>query len=146
MSLHAFNYGVNIVALSKNNHNYGMTCSWAMQVDYDKVCLLLGEQSITGKMIKKGDKVGVSSLNSNQVEIAKIFGEGHSDKIDKFYNINFKASDQAITINEARVRMIVEVIDVLKLKGIENDNLVYGKIISVEKEKDTHFLTLQTLS
>ena len=48
MALNAFHYGVNAVCLEKAGRKYGMICSWATQVDYDKTVLLLGAQSVSG--------------------------------------------------------------------------------------------------
>ena len=48
-------YSVSVIALNKDNRKYGMTCAWFMPVDYDKLLCLLGAQSKTGHIIKKGD-------------------------------------------------------------------------------------------
>ena len=89
MSLTAFNYGANIVAFRKVDSNYGMCCSWATQVDEDKLCLLIGEQSITGQNIEKDDIIGVSSLASHQKRIAETFGNNHSNEINKFAYVEY---------------------------------------------------------
>jgi len=46
MGFNAFHYGVNAVCFQKNERKYGMICSWATQVDYDRIVLLLGAQSV----------------------------------------------------------------------------------------------------
>ena len=125
--------GANIIAFRKNNINYGMCCAWAMMTDYDKILCLLGSQSVTGKNINKGDIIGVSALSINQEKIAYAIGDKHSDEVDKFKNIKYKIQDSAILIEDSSRMMVVEVIDVLHLQGIESDNLVYGKVINVEK-------------
>lgn len=51
MGFRAFNYGANAVCFQKNDRKYGMICSWATQVDYDKIVMLLGAQSVTAKKI-----------------------------------------------------------------------------------------------
>jgi len=130
MELKAFNYGANAVCFQKNGRKYGMICSWATQVDYDKIVMLLGAQSVTGKNISRGDIIGVSALSSRQEDVMNTLGFNHSDEVDKFQNINFTVKDSAILINNASVNMVVEVIDVLHLAGIEEDNLVYGQIKS----------------
>lgn len=139
MSFRAFNYGANCVAYKKNNHLYGMTCAWAMQVDYDKVLLLLGAQSVTGKNISKKDLIGVSALAFDQQVLATRFGEGHSDIEYKFTDVDFEQKDSAIIINGASRKMVVEVIDILKPEGIKEDNLIYGKIKEFYEE-DKPFL------
>lgn len=130
MGFSAFNYGVNAVCYKKNGRKYGMVCSWATQVDYDKIVMLLGAQSVTGKNISKGDIIGVSVLSEFQEDVMNTLGSNHSDEVDKFENINYTLSDSAILINDASVNMVVEVIDVLHLEGIEEDNLVYGFVKS----------------
>jgi flavin reductase (DIM6/NTAB) family NADH-FMN oxidoreductase RutF len=141
MKLSAFNYGANAVSFIKNEKKYGMICAWAMQADYDKVLMLLGTQSVTGKNISKGDIIGVSALNEDQKDIVDALGDGHSDNIDKFRNIHYTINDSAILIDDASNCMIVEVLDVLHLEGIEEDNLVYGLVKSFESN-DTKKYTL----
>jgi flavin reductase (DIM6/NTAB) family NADH-FMN oxidoreductase RutF len=136
MELRAFNYGANAVCFMKNGHKYGMICAWATQVDYDKVLMLLGAQSVTGKNISKGDIIGVSVLSTKQEHVMNILGENHSDEVDKFENLDHTIKDSAILINNASINMIVEVIDVLHLAGVEEDNLVYGLIKSYTKGND----------
>ncbi|PNT92069.1 flavin reductase family protein [Clostridium thermosuccinogenes] len=130
MEFRAFNYGANAVCFKKNERKYGMICSWATQVDYDKIVMLLGAQSVTGKNISKGDIIGVSVLSTMQADVMDTLGSNHSDEVDKFENLNYTLMDSAILINDASVNMVVEVIDVLHLAGIEEDNLVYGLIKS----------------
>lgn len=132
MELRAFNYGANAVSFEKNDKKYGMICAWAMQADYDKILMLLGAQSTTGKNICKGDIIGVSALNENQQDVVDALGNDHSDDCDKFANIKYSVKDSAILIEDASNCMIVEVTDVLHLDGIEADNLVYGLVKSVE--------------
>jgi Conserved protein/domain typically associated with flavoprotein oxygenases, DIM6/NTAB family len=130
MELNAFNCGANAVGFIKNGEKYGMVCAWAMQADYDKILMLLGAQSITGKNIHKGDIIGVSALNENQQDIVDALGSNHSDDTDKFTNIKYSISDSAILIDGASNCMVAEVLDVLHLKGIEEDNLIYGLVKS----------------
>lgn len=132
MELSAFNYGANAVSFIKNEKKYGMICAWATQADYDKILMLLGAQSITGKNIHKGDIIGVSSLNENQQNVVDALGLSHSDDTDKFKNVRYTVKDSAILIDDASNRMIVEVLDVLHLPGIEKDNLIYGLVKSFE--------------
>jgi len=132
----AFNYGANAVCFQKNGRKYGMICSWATQVDYDKIVMLLGAQSVTGKNISKGDIIGVSVLSTKQEDVMNTLGDNHSDVVDKFENISYTIKDSAILINNASIAMVVEVMDVLHLPRIEEDNLVYGLIKSYTKGND----------
>lgn len=133
MGFNAFKYGANIIAYEKDEKKYGMCCAWSTQVDYDKIVCLLGSQSVTGKNIKKGDIIGVSALAYNQENIAFKLGDNHSDVTDKFETIDYEKDDNAILIKNAARIMKVEVIDVLHLKEIEEDNLIYGRIIKSVK-------------
>lgn len=134
--LKAFNYGANAVCFQKNGIKYGMICAWATQVDYDKIMMLLGAQSVTGKNIAKGDIIGVSALSVFQEDVLNILGYDHSDTVDKFKQLDYTMEGSAILINNASVAMVVEVIDVLHLPGIEEDNLIFGLVKSYTKGKD----------
>ena len=130
-NINAFNHSVTVVAYEKENKKYAATIAWAMQVDYDKVLLLMGSQSVTGKNIMKGDLIGVSTLSKNQKEIADFIGDTHSDEVNKFENISYKEENGVILINNAARLMKVKVIDILHLEGIEEDNLIYGEVIEI---------------
>ena len=119
MELSAFNYGANAVGFVKNGKKYGMICAWAMQVDYDKILMLLGAQSSTGKQIKKGDIIGVSALNEHQQDVVDALGDGHSEDMDKYINIKYSINDSAILIDDASNCMVVEVLDVLHLEELK---------------------------
>lgn len=47
-NLRAFRCGANILGYNIDSNNYVMTCAWAMMIDYDKIAMLIGAQSITG--------------------------------------------------------------------------------------------------
>jgi flavin reductase (DIM6/NTAB) family NADH-FMN oxidoreductase RutF len=114
-----------------------------MQADYDKILMLLGAQSVTGKNIRKGDIIGVSALNENQQDVVGALGDNHSDDTDKFKNVKFTIRDSAILINDASNCMIVEVLDVLHLEGIEEDNLIYGLVKSFVSNDSKKYLLSQ---
>ena len=144
MGFRAVDHCVTIVAFEKNQRKYGMTCAWCMMVDYDKIVCLLGTQSVTGRNINKGDIVGVSSLSTDQKEIALSFGDGHSDEIDKFSQCEINQNNTAITIKESCREMVCEVIDVLHLEGIEEDNLIYLKVKNYVENNDSflHYMDI----
>lgn len=133
MGFNAFNYGANAVCFEKNGRKYGMICSWATQVDYDKVVMLLGAQSATGRNIAKGDIIGVSVLSAEQEDVMERLGNHHSDQMDKLAGLDYARDGSAILINNASVTMVVEVLDIYHLPGIEEDHLVYGLIKSYTK-------------
>lgn len=142
MDYRIIDHSVCIISYEKHNVKYAMTCAWAMMVDYDKILCLLGEQSVTGRNVSKGDKLGVSVLASDQKEIALKLGDNHSDKIDKLSNINHTQIDCAITINDSKSEMICEVIDILNLNEIETDNLLYLRVLN-KKQNSKKYLHME---
>ena len=140
MSKYPFVMGCNIVALSKNGKDYGMTCAWAQMIGYDKIMMLIGSQSDTGKVLAVGDIVGVSALDKDQEKISNFIGSRHSTKVDKFKDIEITRKGSAILINNAKTRSICVVKEILHLEGIEEDNLVILDIKELEADKDKDFL------
>jgi flavin reductase (DIM6/NTAB) family NADH-FMN oxidoreductase RutF len=140
MSLEAFNAGCNVIGVRKNDKNYGMCCAWAQMVDFDKITMLLGSQSITGKILAKGDLVGVSALASTQKDIALKLGEGHSGEADKFVKVKHRNEEGALLIEGAKVTMKCSVVSVLHLPGIENDAFVLLKVLKYEQNPALAFL------
>ena len=136
MSFRAMDHSVTVIAYEKAGKKYGMTCAWAMMVDYDKLLLLLGAQSSTAKNIKKNDFIGVSTLSKNQKDLALRLGENHSDEVYKLSGIEKSQDDTAITINQASRTMICRVLDVYHLPKIEEDSLVYLEIVEKEENND----------
>ena len=136
MGLEVFDYSVNVIAYEKNGKKYGMTCAWAMQVDYDKIVCLLGAQSQTGKHIMTKDIIGVSVLGKKQKEIAEQLGQNHSPEENKFKDIDIKMDGTAVHIVDATRILTCEVIDVVHLKEIEEDNLIYARILRHEENGD----------
>lgn len=145
MSFTAFNMGCNILALEKNNHRYGLCVAWAQMLDYDIISLLVGESSFTGLMVNAGDIVGVSALSSKQSQIAKTFGEHHSDVYDKFENLSYHVDDTAILIDQAKVMMKCRILDILHFSFSPNDSYIVLKVLSSEENKELKFLSLSDL-
>ena len=135
--LRAFRAGANILAFNKNNTNYAMTCAWAMMVDYQKIAMLIGSQSVTGQNLEIGQKVGVSALAEGQHEIAKIIGLNHSDEINKFDTIPFINIDGMILIKDAKVLMQCTV---EKIQDIDGDSLVFLQVNDFDENKNVEFL------
>ncbi len=140
MNLHAFNAGCNIVGFRKNDIKYGMCCAWAQMLDYDRLGMLIGAQSVTGSVLEPGDQIGVSGLATGQENIARRLGEGHSDQTDKFSGIAFDCVGSAILIAGARTRMVCEVVEVMRFADVEADRYVVMKVLSYEQNESTPFL------
>ena len=128
MSKHltAFRAGANVLAYRKDNINYGMTCAWAMMIDYSKIAMLIGGQSVTGKNLQLGQKVGVSALADGQQKIARIMGTSHSNTTDKFENIEYINKNDMLLIKNAKVLMECEVCNIQDFDG---DSLVFLNVI-----------------
>lgn len=133
-------HGVNIVTLQKDTNVYAMTCAWAMQVDYDKIVLLIGSQSQTGNLIQEGDALGISILNQDQIEVATFIGQTHSKEIEKLKNISTINLNGAVVLADSNRVLKVEVSQILHLKGIESDKLIYATIIAGQDLKQKPFL------
>ncbi|MFA5006210.1 MAG: flavin reductase [Candidatus Izemoplasmatales bacterium] len=141
MSLHAFNAGCNIVGFRKDGIDYGMCCAWAQMLDYDRISMLLGAQSRTGAALAVGDVVGVSALAEGQEDVARRLGEGHSGATEKYRGVAIDRTGTAILIRGARVRMVCEVVDVMRLPGIEADRFAVMKVRTYEQDQRVTFLS-----
>lgn len=135
--LRAFRTGANVLAYKKNNNNYAMTCAWAMMIDYQKIAMLIGSQSITGQNLSINQKVGVSALAEGQQEIAKIIGTTHSDKNDKFASISYIDKENMILIKNAKVLMECTVESIQNLDG---DLLVFLTVNDFYEKEDAEYL------
>ena len=135
--LRAFRTGANILAFHKNNINYAMTCAWSMMIDYQKIAMLIGGQSITGKNLELGLKVGVSALADGQQEIAKIIGTNHSNEINKFESIDYTNKDNMILINNSKVLMECTVSEI---KDLDGDLLVFLEVNDFVENEQLNFL------
>lgn len=137
MNLKAFRCGANVIAFEKNHKRYGMTCAWAMMVDYSKIMMLIGSQSQTGNQLEIGDLVGVSALACGQEDIARKFGTVHSLEVDKFKKTDFSLIDNMIIINHAKVQMQCKVVEIKDLSG---DKLVTLEVLNFIEEDDIDYL------
>lgn len=131
MEIKAIDHNVNIIGMEKNGKRYAMCCAWVTQVGPEQVICAIGPQSSTGNAIEAGDIIGISNLKREQKTIAFQLGdmERHSADTDKLDGICFRNNDGAIIINNARVEMKGRVIEVLHLKGLEAENIVYVQIL-----------------
>ena len=121
--------GANILTLMKNNHRYGMTFAWGMAADYDRLLIVIGGQSSTGRNLEIGDLVGVSCLNPKQKDIALRFGDGHSDEIDKFVDSEIEIKKDVILIKDASRQLVCKVIDKFFLKDNNEDPLFLLQVL-----------------
>lgn len=144
MSLRAFNSGCNVIAFAKEGKKYGMVCAWAMHTDYDRVVLLIGSQSVTGKIINVGDFVGLSALAEGQEDVAHKLGENHSDVGDKFAGIEIEPSGVALYIKDAKVKMYCEVAKINVING-EGDKMVFLNVLKHTSDKNKKFLPLEAV-
>lgn len=142
MKLRPFNHTVSILAFKKEKEIYAATYAWFMQVGEEQVVGLLGDQSVTTHNLKVGDYCGISVCSKEQKDVAVYIGDTHSDEVDKLLGLPyFVDATGAITLKGAKCTMIAEVVDIIHLKDIEADSLVYFKIHEYhENEKLAHLL------
>lgn len=140
--MHALRMGNNVIAYIKGGTRYGMTCAWATMIDYERLGMLLGSQSVTGNNLEVGDVVGVSALAKGQKEISLQIGSDHSDKVDKLENVPILLEKSAILVQNAKVQMVCEVEKILHLTD-ESDRFVILKITSSKVDKNKEFLPLE---
>ena len=143
MKFRPFNQTISILSFKKGKEIYAATYAWFTQVGENEVVGLLGEQSVTTNNIKIGDYCGISVCSKEQKDVALYIGDTHSNEVDKLLGLPyFVDGTGAITLKGSKVTMIAEVIDVIHLKGIESDSLVYFKIHEYrENEKLDYLLT-----
>lgn len=139
------NLGVNVIAFEKNNHKYGMTCAWLTMVGYDEIVMLIGSQSDTGHHIEIDDIIGISPLADNQEEIALNFGDHHSSIDDKFINKNYYLDDGAILIEGAKGQMKCQVFDIQRVKGNNEDFLIFAKVLKSKIDENKKFLSRENM-
>ena len=135
--LKAFRCGANVLAYEKNNKKYGMTCAWAMMVDYGKVMMLIGGQSETGNNLEVGDLVGISALAIGQEAVSRAMGMSHSSKVDKFANVKYHQEQNAILIDNAKVAMFAKV---LKIENLDGDHLITFEVIKHQENESADYL------
>ncbi len=140
MSDRPFVNGANVIIKVDGEKIFGMTCAWACQVDYSKALMLIGSQSETGKHLKVGDIVSVSGLASSQKEIGETIGTNHSSA-NKFKNIELVDFNGVKAIKGAKTISKCKIIDIMHLKGIEEDNLVYLDILNFKDDPSKDFIT-----
>ncbi len=146
MSLRAFGCGVSVVAYTKSGQHFGMSCAWATMIDYSYIGMLLGEQSETGNNLKVDDVVGVSSLAKDQVDLAIKFGSSHSLDEDKFKNVKYTSKNQAILLDNAKVRMVCRVHKILHLLDDSKDNFIIFEVLNYEADSKKEFLHYSDVS
>lgn len=130
--LRAFRAGANVLGYRKDNVNYLMTCAWAMMVDFDKIAMLIGSQSVTGNNLEIGMEVGVSALSTHQQVIARIIGTTHSDEVNKLENIKYIQEGNMLLIENAKVLMKCNVYDI---KNLDGDYLVFLNVNDFEENE-----------
>ena len=94
------------------------------------------------KLIKKGDIIGVNVCSKEQKEIATVIGNTHSKETNKLQNISYKTIGNAILLDNSKANLVCEVIDIIHLKNIEDDNLIYMKIQKMDEDDNKDYLTM----
>ena len=126
------NLGANVVALEKNNHKYGMTCAWLTMVGADEIVMLIGSQSDTGHHIEQED-------------VALNFGDHHSSIDNKFLNQKYYLDEGAILIEGAKGQMKCQVFDIQRVKGNNEDFLIFVKVLKSKIDDSKKFLLRENM-
>ena len=145
MSLRAYNHTVSIITKKEESKIFACTIAWMCQVGYEEVIGLIGEQSSTGKRLKKGDKVAINVCSKQMKDFASFVGSTSSQEVDKFASYPYYQKDDFITLKESKVIMLCQVKDILHLEGIEDDNLVYFKVEEYQVNADADYLLMSDM-
>jgi flavin reductase (DIM6/NTAB) family NADH-FMN oxidoreductase RutF len=145
MGLSAFNHTISIVGEQINSVNYVATYAWMCQCGYNEVIGLFGSQSDLAHKLKIGDVVGINACSKSMKDLANYIGSHHSHEIDKLQGVTYNIKDHAILLPDAKVEMVGIVKDIIHLKDLEEDFLVYFHIESYEEHLDKEFLLMSDL-
>lgn len=145
MSLRAYNHTVSIITKKEESKIFACTIAWMCQVGYEEVIGLIGEQSSTGKRLKKGDKVAINVCSKQMKDFALFVGSTSSQEVDKFASYPYYEKDDFITLKESKVIMLCQVKDILHLEGVEDDNLVYFKVNEYQVNEDADYLLMSDM-
>ena len=134
MPLRAIDHNVNIIAMEKDGRKYAMCCAWVTHCADNRLLCFIGPQSVTGQNARKGDIIGFSNLAKGQEFIAFKIGDTkkHSPDSDKIDGIDFDVDEGALMIKGAKCEAKCKVLDVLKIEGIEAENVLYLEILSAK--------------
>jgi flavin reductase (DIM6/NTAB) family NADH-FMN oxidoreductase RutF len=129
----ALTHGCYVITTALDGRLYGMTCSWATQVDFDKVMLVLGKQSSTGKAIRRSRVFGVSVLGVGQKELALRFGANHSSRKDKFAGVEFAEGKLGVPLIAGALKVFeCELVDD---ESFKSDICYVGRIVRFRKAR-----------
>ncbi|MGN1295152.1 MAG: flavin reductase family protein [Bacilli bacterium] len=145
MSLRAYNHSVSIVTKKEEEKIYACTIAWMCQVGYEEVIGLIGEQSSTGKTLKKGDKVAINVCSKEMKDFASFVGSTSSLEVNKFASHSYCEKDGYITLEESKVILLCEVKDILHLEGIQDDNLVYFHVKEYQVNEEADYLLMSDM-
>lgn len=141
MKFRPFNQTISILSFKKGKEIYAATYAWFTQVGENEVVGLLGEQSVTTHNLKVGDYCGISVCSKEQKDVALYIGDTHSNEVDKLLGLPyFVDRTGAITLKGSKMTMVAEVVDIIHLKGIEVDSLVYFKVHEFRENEKLDYL------
>lgn len=126
----AFVFGCNLVGICKEGQNSGLICSWAMQINPDEILLAIGHQSHTGKLIRVGDYIGITVLNTSQKQLCLEFGMKSSRDLDKFTGIDYEVKfDTAILLKQGCKFIVGRVLAVVEIDTRQYADVFHCKIV-----------------
>lgn len=126
----ALTHGVYLITTTWQGRRYGMTCSWATQIDADRIMLVPGKQSSTGTAIRQSGRFGVNIPGENQRELALRFGSHHSNSKDQFANTSLVDDGAAPLFQDVNAHLVCEVDHSV---NCSDNGLVLGRILKIER-------------
>ena len=124
--------GVNVVTARSGDIRGGMAAAWATQVALKCICVCIGSQSYTRKLILKSRAFGFHVLAGDQLRLAKRFGSGNSGKIDKFKGLKVRAGRTGSPVlKDCGLWFECRVIKVINMD--KDSKLIVGRIVAAGK-------------
>jgi len=129
-------HGVNVVAAQHEGRRGGLALAWATQVGTDRILVCVGSQSATRKLILASRAFGLSVLARENLEVARAFGRGSSDKVDKFEGVGYHTAETGSPLLDdcaATFDCTVETVH-----DLDRQKLIIGRIVAAEFVKQDY--------
>ena len=133
-------HGVTVVSAQHEGRVGGLAVAWATQVSPKRILICVGKQSTTRELILGSGAFTVNALRTDQLEVARRFGKGHSAQTDKFEGIPWHAGDSgAPVLDDCAAWFECRVVDTFELD--DGHLLLIGEIAAGEvREPDAERL------
>jgi flavin reductase (DIM6/NTAB) family NADH-FMN oxidoreductase RutF len=130
------NHGVNVVTAAHKGYRGGLAVAWATQVATDRVLICVGAQSTTRELILASKAFAVNVLRRDQLDIARRFGGGHSNEVDKLEGLpTHTATTGSPLLDDCAASLDCEVQHVY---GEGPEKLIIGRVVAAEFRDRTY--------